>query len=201
MRVRFRYQHDATGVAIGVTFPRPKAECELEALRRRAYWDELTGLPNALALEDELERHKEISPLSVLVLDFDGMRAANSAFGFTDGGDVLIAAVGKGLAALIRPDEFAARMHTAGDEFAVLLPGLGKKAARARAKEIETSLDGLRVPQTHRSVYGGASVGHATRQIGETPGQVLGRAIEVMRDRKLDRRQGKQRRSRRHNPH
>jgi GGDEF domain-containing protein len=81
-------------------------------------------------------------------------------------------------------------MHTAGDEFALLLPGVGKRAAGLRAAELEAELDALRVPDTHRSVYRGASVGHASRHPEETPGQVLGRAIDGMRARKRVRRHG-----------
>jgi GGDEF domain-containing protein len=44
-------------------------------------------------------------PFSVLVLDFDGLRAANAAFGNRDGGDVLIAAFGRALSRLAAPGE------------------------------------------------------------------------------------------------
>ena len=181
----------------GSPHKRSKLKRQLEELRERAFRDRLTGLPNAQAFEDELARHRNTAPLSILVLDFDGLRRANAAFGYTDGGDVLIAAVGQGLASLTRPGEYAARIHTAGDEFAVLLPKVGEDRARARAREVETGLDALKVPQTHREVYGGASVGVATRQLGETPGQVLGRAIDDMRSRKLVRSKGKHHRSKR----
>ena len=49
----------------------------------------------------------------------------------------------------------------------------------------EAGLDALAVPDTHRDLCHGASVGHASRQAQETPGQVLGRAIDRMRERKL----------------
>ena len=201
MRVRFHFHQDANGVAAGVTYKRPKLKRQLEELRERAFRDRLTGLPNAQAFEDELDRHRNTAPLSVLVLDFDGLRRANAAFGYTDGGDVLIAAVGQGLAALTRPGEYAARIHTAGDEFAVLMPKVGVDRARARAREVEAGLDALKVPQTHREVYGGASVGVATRKLGETPGQVLGRAIDDMRSRKLARSRAKRGRSKRRDRH
>jgi hypothetical protein len=86
--------------------------------------------------------------------------------------------------AIARPGEHAARLHTAGDEFALLLPGVGEEEARLRVREIERSLDGLALPDALRSVYHGASVGHATRRSGETSGQALGRAVSVMRRRK-----------------
>jgi diguanylate cyclase (GGDEF)-like protein len=168
---------------------RARIEAELAELRERAYRDRLTGLPNGLALEDELRVHTNTRPFSVLALDFDGMRDANNLFkSYRRGGDVLIEAVGRALGRLVTDAEFAARQHTAGDEFAVLIPGADAEMASRRADEIERSLDMLDVPPAYQQVYRGASVGHATRRPGETPGQVLGRAIAAMQERKSARR-------------
>jgi GGDEF domain-containing protein len=103
----------------------------------------------------------------------------------------LIRGVGRGLARATLPQEFAARMFTAGDEFAVLLPGVTEEEVYARALQIEKELDELTVPETHRALYQGASVGSVSRHPRESPGQALGRAIEVMRTRKLVRREGR----------
>jgi diguanylate cyclase (GGDEF)-like protein len=187
-RVGVYYYWDSVGFAVAASRERARVEAELAQLRRRAFWDDLTGLPNAQALERELHRHDQTHPFSVLVLDFDGMREANSAFGYKAGGDVLIQAVGSALAKLSQPGEFAARMYTAGDEFALLLPRADAIRAATRAAEIELALDELDVPPTHRAVYRGASVGHATRSGGETSGQTLGHAIEAMRRKKDERR-------------
>lgn len=190
-RVGFYYYWDTIGIAAAAANERVLVEAEFARLRQRAFWDRLTGLPNALALEDELHAHDQALPLSVLALDFDGLREANAAFGFVEGGDVLIRSVGQGLRTLVFLREFAARMYTAGDEFAVLLPGAGVEVARKRAAAIESGLDDLEVPETHRAIYRGASVGFATRRdLDETPGQTLGRAIEHMRSRKVARRRG-----------
>jgi diguanylate cyclase (GGDEF)-like protein len=186
-RVGFYYYWDSVGFAVAAARERARVQAELDQLRRRAYWDELTGLPNAQALEEELHRHEQTEPFSVLVLDFDGMREANNAFGYTDGGDVLIRVVGEALGRAARAGEFAARLFTAGDEFAVLLPGVADEPARQRATEIEAMLDRLDVPPTHRQVYRGASVGSASRCEGQTAGQVLGAATEAMRARKAAR--------------
>jgi diguanylate cyclase (GGDEF)-like protein len=183
-RVGLYYYWDSVGFAVAAARERTRVQSEVELLRRRAFWDELTELPNAQALEQELHRNGPTHPFSVLVLDFDGMREANSAFGYKAGGDVLIRAVGQALAALARPGEFAARLYTAGDEFALLLPGADETCARTRAKEVEDALDELDVPPTYRAVYEGASVGHATRTPAQTPGQTLGHAIDAMRRRK-----------------
>ena len=108
---------DNVGIAVATARERERVEAELEQLRRSAFCDRLTGLPNDQALQRELESHEPTWPLSVLVLDFDGLRAANSAFGNREGGDALIAAVGAALARMSEPGEYAARMYSAGDEF------------------------------------------------------------------------------------
>jgi len=137
----------------------------------------------------------------VLALDFDGMREANAVSkSYELGGDVLIRAVGQArrwpaLAgagrrwpALAGEHAFVARIHTAGDGFAALMPGVNEAIAALRARTTEAQLDALDVPTSHQHVYHGASVGFATRHTHETPSQVPGRAIEAMHERKLIRR-------------
>lgn len=185
-RASFYYYWDIAGLALAVAYERREIERELSVLHEAAHCDRLTGLPNTLALETELHRHAE-GQLGVLALDFDGLREANTTLGYLEGGDALIAHVGAALAGVTRPGEFAARLHTAGDEFVVLLPGADEHAAAARATEIESALDPLDLPPQLKAVYRGASVGAAARRPSETPGQTVGRAIETMRQRKLER--------------
>jgi diguanylate cyclase (GGDEF)-like protein len=179
---------ESVGYAIHSTRERLKVEHELARLRQRAYFDRLTGLPNRFALDEELDGHERNTSLSMLVLDFDGMREANEVYGYEDGGDVLIAAVGSGLRELTRDGEFAARLYTAGDEFAVILPHADEQAAGLRADEIEAALDALPVPDSHRGLYHGASVGFATRLPGESVQDLRRRASAAMVERKHVRR-------------
>jgi len=176
-------------LALALIQEREARRIELDDLHRTAYTDALTGLPNHRALERELDAVAG-SKLAILVLDFDGMRAVNAAFqnDYARGGDVLICAFSKALGRLLRPGEFAARLHTAGDEFCVLLAGCDEATALRRAGELEAALDGLEVPATHRHVYGGASVGAAAARVGEPPLGTLARASVQMHERKLARR-------------
>lgn len=177
----------AASLALAGAVERARLGTQLSELEVSAFRDRLTGLPNSEALERQLEAHEGTWPFSLLVLDFDGMREANTAWGYRDGGDILIAAVGQALAELAREGESPARLHTAGDEFCLLLPTQNEPAARRRRGEIELALDELDLPAQFNGLYGGASVGHASRVSGETPGQTLGRAVEAMRERKLER--------------
>jgi diguanylate cyclase (GGDEF)-like protein len=159
---------------------------EREALRLTAFVDALTGLPDGRALEAEITRHAGTEPLGVLVLDFDGMRAANAAFenDYARGGDVLIVAVASALRAFAGPGELPARMHTRGDEFCLILPGSDAEATAARCERLQQLLTDLDVPETHRHVYRGASVGAASRTPGEPVAETLARASRAMHERK-----------------
>jgi diguanylate cyclase (GGDEF)-like protein len=185
-RHAFYYYWDIARVALAACSERERIERRLAELHEHAYVDQLTGLPSGLALDEQLRAHErdKTEPLSILVLDFDGMREANTAFGYEGGGDVLIRAVGQALARLTCAPEFAARLHRGGDEFAVILPGVDGTSAAVRAQQVEAALDALRVPETHQALYHGASVGAATLGPDEGPGQTLGRAIAAMAQRK-----------------
>jgi diguanylate cyclase (GGDEF)-like protein len=171
----------AENAALAMSVAHERAE-----LQRTAFVDPLTGLPNQRALDAALARHAGTDPLGVLVLDFDGMRAANAAFenDYARGGDVLILAVARALERFARDGELAARMHTRGDEFCLLLPGSDAAATADRCDELQRLLTELDVPDSHRHVYRGASVGGAARERGEPPAETLARASRAMHERK-----------------
>ncbi len=113
-----------------------------EALAVAETLDPLTGLWNRRAfsgrLELEVARHVRYgTPLSLLLLDVDGMTAVNDALGDT-GGDRILAAVGGVLAAQLRTTDMAARF--VADQFAVLLPGVAKTAAFAVAEKLRDAI-------------------------------------------------------------
>jgi diguanylate cyclase len=189
-RAGFYVYVENVAVALAAAAERARLEDEVADIRRVAFVDPLTDLPNQRALDQELRRFGDDDAVGVIVLDFDGMREANAAFGndYARGGDVLIRAVAEALRAFADPGWFPARMHTAGDEFCLLVPGVDDDAATLLASELERRLDVLEVPASHRPFYRGASVGAAARRPDERVSQTLGRAGEAMFDRKLQRR-------------
>jgi diguanylate cyclase (GGDEF)-like protein len=149
-------------------------------LRDFAYTDSLTGLASRRQLDLELARLRD-TELSLLLIDFDGLKAVNDALGY-DRGDALIEAVGAALAGTTLEGELAARLG--GDEFVVVLPDVGEQRARLRAEELTAVLDRVAVPDDLQSLFQGASVGAATAVPGEDSRAVLRRASSEVRSRK-----------------
>ncbi|MFP5239634.1 MAG: diguanylate cyclase domain-containing protein, partial [Acidobacteriota bacterium] len=95
-----------------------------ETIRRMAYHDALTGLPNRFLVADRLEQglaqaRRKGSLLAVMLLDLDGFKQVNDTLGHNIG-DRLLQAVAGRLAGLLRKSDTVGRMG--GDEFLVILP-------------------------------------------------------------------------------
>jgi diguanylate cyclase (GGDEF)-like protein len=162
-----------------------RARADLQSI---AYSDALTGLANRRWLEIEFARLQG-GEVSLILIDFDGLKMVNDTLGF-DRGDDLIRAVGVGLAASAKQDEFVVRYG--GDEFIVVMPETGRERARRRAEELTTSLDAMTLPPDLASLFQGASVGPATAEAGEDLWNVLRRASAEMRSRKRRRKTDRQ---------
>ncbi|TZF90878.1 sensor domain-containing diguanylate cyclase [Cognatilysobacter lacus] len=95
-------------------------------MSRRALRDELTGLPNRAAWNEELERgiaraRRARAPLAVMFLDLDGFKAVNDSYGHA-AGDHVLAMFAEQVRGCVRASDFVARL--AGDEFAVMVEGI-----------------------------------------------------------------------------
>jgi diguanylate cyclase (GGDEF)-like protein len=109
-----------------------------DRLRLLATTDALTGLMNrrhfTVNLRQELERAKRYkTPLSLLVIDLDWLKAINDGHGHS-AGDRAIAAVASTLHDGLRSTDFSARY--AGDEFAALLPETTAQEALGLARRV-----------------------------------------------------------------
>ncbi|MEH0933771.1 putative bifunctional diguanylate cyclase/phosphodiesterase [Micromonospora psammae] len=88
-------------------------------LRRLAYADQLTGLPNRLMFNRQLRRAlRDGPPVAVLLLDLDGFKQVNDRFGHATG-DSLLTSIAERMRRAVGRDGTIARLG--GDEFAVLV--------------------------------------------------------------------------------
>lgn len=114
----------------------------IERLRAEADRDYLTGLANRRrfrkALGQEVERWRRYQiPCSLLMLDVDHMKLINDAHGHP-AGDRVIRHVASALTALSRDNDTAARLG--GEEFALLLAGVGSEQAQAAAERLRIAV-------------------------------------------------------------
>ncbi|RKR69751.1 diguanylate cyclase/phosphodiesterase [Acidovorax sp. 94] len=116
-------------------------------VRRLAYWDRLTGLPNrerfreavVLAIARSTGGAVPPHPLAVLTLDLDRFKHVNDVLGYSFG-DRLLQAVAERLRQQVpSPDNMVARLG--GNEFAVLLRGADAATAHATALRITQSFE------------------------------------------------------------
>ena len=117
-------------------------EAALEAERKLARIDSLTGLANRRAFYEgaELERKRSLRrsrPLSIAYLDLDNFKQINDRNGH-EVGDELLACVGGIMRANLRAEDLVARLG--GDEFAVLLPESDYQAASGAVAKLHRIL-------------------------------------------------------------
>jgi diguanylate cyclase (GGDEF)-like protein len=113
-----------------------------EQLREMAVTDPLTGLANYRKLLDVLDAEVKRSdrtnrPFAVLLLDLDGLKKINDLHGHLVGSRALCRLAGI-LRSHCRTTDTAARYG--GDEFAVILPEAGSRAAEQVAERISREL-------------------------------------------------------------
>ena len=145
-----------------------------EQIRRLAYYDPLTELPNRLLFTEQLglalaqaERHER--QLAVMFVDLDNFKRVNDTLGHK-AGDELLRVTSARLAAVLRRNDALARSnephgHTiarlGGDEFIVLLTDLQRSedAATIAQRLVDTLAEPVFVQGTE--IYVGGSLGVA----------------------------------------
>lgn len=133
-----------------------------DALREMAMGDALTGLANRRHLETVLQLRLEEAerlgqPISCLMTDVDHFKRFNDQFGH-DAGDAVLREMGTVLKHSMRESGLAFRYG--GEEFLLLMPGLGPEQALERAEEIQARVRALHIE------HGGRDLGPITASFG-----------------------------------
>ena len=113
-------------------------------LESQASADRLTGLRNRHRFFEDLRREYAAArryhdPLTLLVLDVDGLKNVNESSGF-DAGDKLLLAIADTLMTKIRITDIAARVGD--DDFAIILPRTPHEGARRLSERLSEALGG-----------------------------------------------------------
>ncbi len=128
-------------------------------LRTLSVTDDLTGLNNRFAFEEELHNEFQLarqcdSPLSLLFLDADHFKFYNDEFGHPAGDDALRTIAGY-LKENMRTGDFVARIG--GDEFVIILPGTSRESACVLAERCRKALESATWPERPITVSIGIS--------------------------------------------
>ncbi|HKJ22164.1 MAG TPA: EAL domain-containing protein [Gammaproteobacteria bacterium] len=174
----------AEDLAYGVGTLRTRAEHEQahETIKRMAYYDGLTGLPNHIYLQERLREtlcatgaHGET--IALVLLDLDRFGEVNAGLGFGQG-DLLLKEIGRRLSAGVGDSGTVARMR--GDEFAVVLPvrdmGYAGDAAARMLDALEAPFDAGNLT-LHVSAAAGISL---SPQHGTDPARLIRHADVAM---------------------
>ena len=150
-----------------------------EVTRRRLYLDDLTGLPNRGQFARRLAQALQAGPAAVLMLDLDRVKQVNDKLGYQMGNRLLVQ-VGERLAGLTGLPEGTVVARLSGDEFALMLPGVGRMEAEAAAQAMLAALEQpVRLDDSAVDVAGGIGIAYAPEHAGSAE-SLLSRAEVAM---------------------
>lgn len=135
----------------------------LTGIANRRYFDDYLGAEWRRARRDRLE-------LSLLLIDVDDFKLYNDTYGHVAGDTVLKQVAAALESSIERAADLCARFG--GEEFAVILPGIGIDGAVAASHKIAKALEALMIP-------------HATSTVGNVVSVSLGAATIIPQDTQL----------------
>jgi diguanylate cyclase len=171
-----------------------KAHAKAALLKQRARHaeslaslDPLTGIANRRRFDDELEKqvassHQDETPLALIMTDIDHFKSINDRFGHRTG-DAMLRQFAELLRSMVRGTDLTARYG--GEEFAIILPVAPLGNAFEIAERIRDAVQ-RRVWKDNlgNEIRLTASFGIADIRDGETAGDLINRADQILYDAK-----------------
>ena len=159
-----------------------EARGQLEAQRRLALTDALTGLPNRRAVDEHLARcleraRRDGAPLAVAIADLDHFKHVNDAHGH-QAGDRALAIFADIVRRRVRATDFFGRFG--GEEFLLLFPDSDASAAARRVDEVRGFVAGCGFSHRGTPVPITASFGVTQARPDDDPGALLARADKAL---------------------
>lgn len=126
--------------------------------------DPLTGIYNRTAMEAALRREISLArrygtPLSLIIMDMDGLKKVNDNYGHT-AGDQLIRAVVDAVCSSLRETDLVSRYG--GDEFTILLNNTARRGAAVLAENIRKKIQGVACQFENKTIRATVSMGVAS---------------------------------------
>ena len=201
----YTYELNLVGRYLGeITFSRanPLAESELQVLEvllctliyplrnalqyeralKIALKDPLTGVNNRAMLAAQLKNHmslaqRQLTPLSVLIIDIDHFKSINDRFGHIVG-DVVLTQIANQIVRCTRTSDGVFRYG--GEEFVVVLPNTNSAGAELLAERVRGEIQAMQVESVPPNVTVTASIGVAHHVPGESMVDFLQRADDLL---------------------
>lgn len=155
-------------------------ETELLTSRREAALDPLTHVANRRTFDRTCREWTKSARAGFVLamIDIDGFKAINDAFGHAVGDRALVA-VAQALKISVRSQDLVARLG--GDEFALLVSDLSLRQAEARFKSVVASIAATNIPvATDPSFSLTVSCGASEFSAGDTSSSLIQRADEAL---------------------
>ena len=132
-----------------------------EKIKHLSFHDVLTGLYNRAYFEEELERYNSTRyyPLSMVMLDVNGLKVINDTFGHQEG-DKLLQRLSQTLTLVSRKGDILARIG--GDEFAILLSSTTSEQAHEFCERIKKACQQDKIEPIY--LRPNISLGHTTQE-------------------------------------
>ena len=143
---------------IATAIERKQAE---ERIKHLSFHDALTGLYNRAYFEEELERYNfpRYYPLSMVILDVNGLKVINDTFGQHEG-DKLLQHLSQTLVSVSRQGDILARIG--GDEFAIILPSTTSEQTHSFCERIKKACQQDKIKPIYLRLN--ISLGYATQE-------------------------------------
>jgi diguanylate cyclase (GGDEF)-like protein/PAS domain S-box-containing protein len=152
-----------------------------ERLLRQANFDELTGLPNRVLMQDRLQQaiafaNSRQRMSALLCIDLDRFKDVNDSLGHA-AGDILLREAADRLSACVREGDTLARLG--GDEFLMILSGVDDSADAQKVAERVTEMFGKPFRIEGKEHFITASIGITLFPLDGTDAQILLRNADL----------------------